>query len=92
MTTAALITKLKKQLDQETDQGILRSIEFLLAEETKAERAKRRLVHAAVLSEKAIAEGRTMTLEEAKAKLADSLKRRRSDQGTKADRPPDLSN
>ncbi len=87
MTTAALIAKLKKKLDQETDQGILRPIEYLLDEETKAERAKRRLVHAAVLSEKAIAEGRTMTLEEAKAKLAGSLKRRRNDQGTKAGRP-----
>ncbi|MCC6839992.1 MAG: hypothetical protein IT230_07525 [Flavobacteriales bacterium] len=81
MTTAALITKLKKQLDKETDREVLHSIEFLLSEGTKAERAKRRLMLVAMKSERAIADGRTMTLEEAKLKLADSMEVRRTMRG-----------
>lgn len=35
MTTAALINKLKKKLDKETDKGILKSIDILLRDNTK---------------------------------------------------------
>ncbi|MGV9011656.1 MAG: hypothetical protein ACOH13_03585 [Flavobacteriales bacterium] len=84
MTTAALKAKLKEEIEKETDSGILKTIEQLLKSETRAERAKRRLIHVALSSEKDIEEGRTMSLKEAKSKLATSIKQHRSERDRKA--------
>ncbi|MBK8339940.1 MAG: hypothetical protein IPK99_08050 [Flavobacteriales bacterium] len=86
MTTAALITKLKKKLEKETDKEILRSIEILLREDTKEAIQKRRLVQVAVLSNEAIARGEVMSLAQAKAKLDRSIKKRRTERNAKAKR------
>ena len=48
---------------------MLRSIEFLLAKSTKAQRVRSRMVEMAIRSEKDIAQGKVMSLEDAKAKL-----------------------
>ena len=84
MTTAALKAKLKEGIEKETDNGILKMIDQLLNGETRAERDKRRLIHVALSSEKDIKEGRTMSLDEAKLKLARSIKQHRSERDRKA--------
>lgn len=52
---------------------MLRSIEFLLAKSTKAQRVRSRMVEMAIRSEKDIAQGKVMSLEDAKAKLQDKV-------------------
>lgn len=84
MTTAALKAKLKNEIEKETDSGILRTIEQLLKSETRLARAKRRLIHVALSSERDIDEGRTMSVEEAKSKLARSVQRQRAARDRKA--------
>lgn len=83
MTTAALKAKLKKEIEKETDSGILKTIEQLLRNETRVERDKRRLIHVALSSERDVEEGRTLSLEEAKVKLDESIKRHRSERDRK---------
>ncbi|MBL7955159.1 MAG: hypothetical protein JNJ91_08965 [Flavobacteriales bacterium] len=77
MTTAALITKLKKKLDKESDTNVLRAIEILLRGDTKEARIQRRMMEGAIRSEEDIAHGRTMSLDEAKRKLKASIAKRR---------------
>ncbi|MBZ0206109.1 MAG: hypothetical protein K8H89_07270 [Flavobacteriales bacterium] len=84
MTTAALKAKLKEEIEKETDSGILKTIEQLLQSETRAERDKRRLLLVALSSEKDMEEGRTMTMEQAKLKLAGSIEQHRSERDRKA--------
>ena len=50
MTTAALITKLKKKLEKETDANVLKAIEILLKDGAKAARMQRRMMEGAVRS------------------------------------------
>jgi hypothetical protein len=77
MTTAALITKLKKKLDKESDANVLRAIEILLKTDTKEARMQRRMMEGAIRSEEDIAHGKTMSLDEAKRKLKASIAKRR---------------
>ena len=77
MTTAALITKLKKKLDKESDTNVLRAIEILLRDDTKEARMQRRMMEGAIRSEEDIAKGMTMSLESAKRKLKASIAKRR---------------
>ena len=83
MTTAALKAKLKEDIEKETDSGILKTIEQLLTGETRADRDRRRLIQVALASERDIQEGRTMSLEEAKLKLENSIKQRRYERDRK---------
>lgn len=77
MTTAALITKLKKKIEQERDTNVLRAIEILLRDDTKEARMHRRMMEGAIRSEEDIAHGRTMSIDEAKRKLKASIAKRR---------------
>jgi DNA-binding SARP family transcriptional activator len=76
MTTAALITKLKKKLEKETDKNVLKSIEYLLREDTKEARLRRRMMEGAIRSEEDIANGRVMSGAEAKRRLKERLAER----------------
>ncbi|HRF81700.1 MAG TPA: hypothetical protein PL070_16605 [Flavobacteriales bacterium] len=59
MTTAALITKLKKRIEQERDTNVLRAIEILLRDDTKKARLERKMTDMALRSNEAIANGET---------------------------------
>ena len=64
MTTAALITKLKKKLEKETDANVLKAIEILLRDDTKEARIRRQMTEMAILSNDAIAKGDVHSTEE----------------------------
>jgi hypothetical protein len=86
MTTAALITKLKKKLEKETDANVLKAIEILLKDDTKAARIRRRMMEGALRSEEDIAEGRVMSAAEAKRRLQEHIASRRKEKEKKAKR------
>jgi len=69
MTTAALITNLKKKLDKQTDKHVLETIEILLNEDTKEARVRRRMMEGAIRSEDDIVHGRVMSGAEAKRRM-----------------------
>lgn len=77
MTTAALITKLKKKLDKETDKSVLKSIEILLKSDTDEAREQRRLTGKALLSDEAIAKGDVVPWEDVRAKLQSKIDKSR---------------
>lgn len=77
MTTAALITKLKKKLDKETDKGILKSIDILLQDSTKEAREKQRMMEAALRSEEDAKKGRVMSGAEARKRMKEHLELRK---------------
>ncbi|MEZ4790666.1 MAG: hypothetical protein R2811_11685 [Flavobacteriales bacterium] len=76
MTTAALITKLKK-LDKRKDKHVLEAIEILLRDDSKEARIRSRLLEGAIRSEDDIDNGRVMTIAEAKRKMSAHLAARR---------------
>ena len=76
MTTAALITKLKK-LDKRKDKHVLEAIEILLRDDSKEARIRSRLLEGAIRSEDDIDNGRVMTITEAKRKMSAHLAARR---------------
>lgn len=69
MTTVALITKLKKKLDKQTDKHVLETIEILLRDDTKEALLRSRMMEGAIRSEDDIAHGRVMSGAEAKRRL-----------------------
>ncbi|MEO8591534.1 MAG: hypothetical protein ABI432_19290 [Flavobacteriales bacterium] len=77
MTTVALITKLKKKIEKETDRSVLQTIEILLRDDTKEARIRSRMVEGAIRSEDDIAHGRVMSGAEAKSRLKAHLAERR---------------
>lgn len=77
MTTAALITKLKKKLEKETSKDVLNTIEILLRDDTKDDRVRRRMTEMAIRSEEAIAKGETVPWEEVKADLQRKIDKHR---------------
>lgn len=84
MTTAALITRLKKKLEKETDANVLKAIEILLKDDTKAARLQRRMMEGAVRSEEDIAQGRVMSGTEAKRRLQEHMAMYRKEKEKKA--------
>ncbi len=79
MTTAALITKLKKKLEKETDKGILQAIEILLRDDTKEARIKQRMLEGALRAEDDFVNGRVMSGAEAKRRMTEHLETRRKE-------------
>lgn len=79
MTTAALKAKLKEEIDKEANVNVLKSIEFLLAKDTKAERVRMRMLEMAIRSEQDIAQGKVIPWEDAKAKLQNKIDQYRKD-------------
>ena len=86
MTTAALITKLKKKLEKETDANVLKALEILWKDGTKAARMQRRMMEGAVRSEEDIAEGRVMFGAEAKRRSQEHIASRRKEKEKRAKR------
>ena len=86
MTTAALITKLKKKLEKETDANVLKAIEILLKDGAKAARMQRRMMEGAVRSEEDIAHGRVMSGAEAKRRSQEHIALRRKEKEKRAKR------
>ena len=77
MTTAALITKLKKKLDKETAKSVLKSIEILLSDGTREARIKQRMMEGALRAEEDFAAGRVISGAEARKRMKEHLERRR---------------
>ncbi len=77
MTTAALVTKLKKKLDKERDPAVLKSIDILLSDETKEARIKQRMMEGALRAEEDFANGRVMSGAEARKRMKEHLETRR---------------
>lgn len=73
MTTAALITKLKKKLEKETDKNVLNTIEILLRDDTKEARIQRQMTEMAIRSDEAIANGDVTPWNEVRAKLQSKI-------------------
>ena len=86
MTTAALITKLKKKLEKETDANVLKAIEILLKDDTKEARIRRRMMEGALRSEEDIAQGRVMSGAEAKRRLQEHMATHRKEKEKKVKR------
>jgi hypothetical protein len=73
MTTAALITKLKKKLEKETDANVLKAIEILLKDDTKEARIRRRMTETAILSNEAIAKGDVHSPEKVRSEMQEMI-------------------
>jgi hypothetical protein len=73
MTTAALITKLKKKLEKETDANVLKVIEILLRDDTKEARIRRHMTRTAILSNEAIAKGDVHLLEAVRSEVQEMI-------------------
>jgi len=76
MTTAALINKLKKKLDKETEKGILKCIDILLQDGTKEARTKQRMMEAALRSEEDAQKGKILSGVEARKRMKEHLEHR----------------
>ena len=79
MTTAALVTKLKKKLEKEKDPGVLKSIEILLSGETREARIKQRMMEGVLRAEEDFANGRVMSGAEARKRMKEHLETRRQE-------------
>jgi len=74
MATTALKTRILKRLAKEDDARVLKTIEMLLRDDTKAEAERRRSIEMAVRSEEAISKGDVISLSEARKRSKDLLK------------------
>ena len=81
MTTAALKAKLKEEIDKETRKDVLKTIEILLANDTKEERVQRRMTDMAIRSDEAISKGETTPWEEVRENLQKKIHKQRKDLG-----------
>ncbi|MCC7501692.1 MAG: hypothetical protein IT229_04135 [Flavobacteriales bacterium] len=69
----ALITKLKKKLEKETDANVLKAIEILLKDDTKVARIRRRVTETAILSNEAIAKGEVHSPEKVRSEMREMI-------------------
>ena len=74
MATTALKTRIIKRLAKEEDARVLKTIDILLRDDTKAEAERRRMIEMAVRSEEAIRNGDVLSLSEARKRSKDLLK------------------
>ncbi len=73
MATTALKTRILKRLVKEDDARVLKTIEMLLRDDTKAEAERRRSIEMAVRSEEAISKGDVLSLSEARKRSTELL-------------------
>lgn len=74
MATTALKTRILKRLAKEEDARVLKTIEMLLRDDTKAEAERRRMIEMAVRSAEAISKGDVLSLSEARKRSKELLK------------------
>lgn len=74
MAITALKTRLLKRLAKEEDARVLKTIDILLRDDTKAEAERRRSIEMAVRSEEAISKGDVLSLSEARKRSKELLK------------------
>lgn len=74
MSTTAIKTRIIKRLAKEEDARLLKTIDILLRDDTKAEAERRRTIEMAVRSEEAISQGEVLSLAEARKRSKDLLK------------------
>ncbi|MFN6115400.1 MAG: hypothetical protein ACK46G_07615 [Flavobacteriales bacterium] len=74
MSTTTIKTRILKRLAKEEDTRVLKTIDMLLRDDTKAEAERRRLIEMAVRSEEAISKADVLSLSEARKRSKDLLK------------------
>ena len=75
MTLLQLKNQLKKKLEKETDANVLKAIEILLKDDTKAARIRRRMTETAILSNEAIAKGEVHSPEKVRSEMQEMIAR-----------------
>lgn len=74
MSTTTIKTRILKRLAKEEDARVLKTIEMLLRDDTKAEAERRRSIEMAVRSEEAISKGDVFSLSEARKRSKELMK------------------